>query len=74
MLALGGPVLLVAAAVGLVIGFLQAITQIQDATVAQIVKIIAVGAVLLLLGQALSGPIVSHSEEIFATFHRHQDR
>lgn len=41
-LLLGGPILLVALAAALVIGLLQALTQIQDQTIAFVPKIVAV--------------------------------
>jgi type III secretory pathway component EscS len=74
MMAIGVPVLLVAGGLGLLTGLLQAVTQIQDSTFPQIVKILAVSALLLFFGHSLSGPIVNHSEEIFATFYRAQTR
>jgi type III secretory pathway component EscS len=74
MMAIGVPVLLLAGGLGLLIGLLQAVTQIQDSTMPQIIKIMAVSGLLLFFGQALSGPIVHHSEEIFSTFHRAQTR
>ncbi|MGL4728390.1 MAG: flagellar biosynthetic protein FliQ [Bosea sp. (in: a-proteobacteria)] len=74
MMAIGVPVLLVAGGLGLLTGLLQAVTQIQDSTFPQIIKILAVSALLLFFGHALSGPIVTHSEEIFATFHKAQTR
>ncbi len=42
------PVLLTGLAVGLVVAVLQAATQVQDATVNQVPKMLAVGAVLFL--------------------------
>jgi type III secretory pathway component EscS len=74
MMVLGLPVLLVAGGLGLLTGLLQAVTQIQDSTFPQIVKILAVSAVLMLFGHALSGPIVQHADEIFSTFHKAQTR
>jgi type III secretory pathway component EscS len=74
MMVLGLPVLIVAGGLGLLTGLIQAVTQIQDSTFPQIVKILAVSAVLLFFGQALSGPILHHSEEIFSTFHKAQTR
>jgi flagellar biosynthetic protein FliQ len=50
MLKLGGPPLLVALGVGLLISLLQAITQINEATLAFVPKVIALGAALVLLG------------------------
>jgi type III secretory pathway component EscS len=74
MMVLGMPVLLLAGGLGLLIGLIQAVTQIQDSTLPQIIKILGVSALLLFFGQALSGPIVNHSEEIFSTFHKAQSR
>ena len=47
-LALGGPLLLVALVVGLLISVLQAVTQIQEQTLAFVPKLIAVGLVFLI--------------------------
>ena len=44
----GWPVMLVGLAVGIVIGLLQAVTQIQEATLVYVPKIIAIFVVLLL--------------------------
>jgi type III secretory pathway component EscS len=74
MMVLGMPVLLLAGGLGLLIGLIQAVTQIQDSTLPQIIKILGVSALLLFFGQSLSAPIVTHSEEIFSTFHRTQNR
>jgi type III secretory pathway component EscS len=74
MMVLGLPVLLLAGGLGLLIGLIQAVTQIQDSTLPQIIKILGVSSLLLFFGQALSGPIVTHSEEIFSTFHKAQTR
>ena len=50
MLKLGGPPLLVALAVGLVVALLQAVTQINEATLAFVPKVLALCAALVLLG------------------------
>ncbi len=47
---LAGPVLLTVLIVGLVIGMLQAVTQINEMTLSFVPKLIAVGAVLLVSG------------------------
>ena len=49
MAKLGGPVLLAALAVGLVISLLQAVTQINEATLVFVPKAAAVGVVLVLM-------------------------
>lgn len=50
VLRLGGPLLLVALAVGLLISILQAVTQINEATLSFVPKVIAVGVTLIILG------------------------
>ena len=50
MLKLGGPPLLVALVVGLLVALLQAITQINEATLAFVPKALALCAALVLLG------------------------
>jgi len=55
----GWPVMLVGLAVGIVIGLLQAVTQIQEATLVYVPKIIAIFVVLLLafpyMGSVMDG-------------------
>ncbi|MGL4635508.1 MAG: EscS/YscS/HrcS family type III secretion system export apparatus protein [Beijerinckiaceae bacterium] len=70
MLVFAGPVLAVAAIVGLCMGVLQAVTQIQDQTFPQIAKAVAVTAVLLLMGFWLSEPLVAFTRDLFMNFHR----
>lgn len=48
-LIVGSPVLLIGMAVGLIIGLLQALTQVQEQTIAFVPKIFAMVLVLLLL-------------------------
>jgi type III secretory pathway component EscS len=70
MLVFCGPVLGIAALVGLLMGLLQAVTQIQDQTLPQIAKMVTVGLILLFFGFWLSGPLVEYTREIFTNFHR----
>jgi type III secretion protein S len=58
------PVLGVAACVGLVIGLLQAVTQIQDQSLPQVVKLLAVLVTLVVLGPVLAPPLLRHTENI----------
>ena len=55
----GGPLMVAALAVGLVVSLLQALTQIQEQTLVYVPKIVAVFGVLLLalpfMGDALAG-------------------
>lgn len=48
-LTIGGPVLLAALAIGLVIGLLQAMTQLHDQTLAFVPKLIGISLVVLYL-------------------------
>ncbi len=69
MLIMTGPILAVAAVAGLLMGLLQAITQIQDQTLPQIVKILVVSATVFFLGFRLSSPLMEFSRDIFNNFH-----
>ena len=64
------PVMLTALVVGLAIGLLQAITQIQEATLTFVPKIIAIFVVLLIslpfAGQAMGGLWVDIAQRISA--------
>ncbi len=50
MLLVGGPLLLVALVVGLLVSVFQALTQINEATLSFIPKILAIGGAALILG------------------------
>lgn len=67
---LAGVPLAVATAVGLVVSILQAVTQIQDQTLAQTVKIAAIAVALLSTGSALTGPLLEDTVAIFEGFDR----
>lgn len=64
------PVLLIAAFLGLFIGIIQASIQLQEQTVAQILKIFVVATAVIVFGASLSYPIVEISERIFASVAR----
>lgn len=65
---LAGVPLAVATVAGLIISFVQAITQIQDQTLSQTIKIISIGVVLLVFGAALIAPLVSSTGDVFVNF------
>jgi len=65
MLKLGGPPLLVALVVGLVISLLQAITQIHEVTVAFVPKVLAIGVTLLLMGPFMLATLSSYAHLLF---------
>ena len=58
-LKVGGPLMMIALAVGLIVSLIQALTQIQEQTLVFVPKIVAVFAALLLflpfMGDALAG-------------------
>ncbi len=68
VLTLSAPVLLVAAGVGLLVGLLQAVTQIQDQSLPQVLKLVAVLVTLALIGPSLAGPLVHQTEAILDRF------
>lgn len=60
---------IVASVVGIVLSLIQAITQLQEQTLAFGVKLLAVGLTLFLMGKWLSGEILRYSEDIFNRFY-----
>lgn len=64
-----GPPLLIATVVVFIIGLLQAVTQLQEQTLPQTVKIVVIGAVLLVFGGSLAGPLYASTNEIFNSFY-----
>ncbi len=67
VLMLSAPVLGVAAAVGLVAGLLQAVTQIQDQSLPQVLKLIAVLLTVVIAGPLLAGTLVRETRTILDT-------
>jgi type III secretory pathway component EscS len=65
---IAGAPLLVATVVGLLVSIFQAITQIQDQTLSQTIKIFSIGFVFLAFGGALMSPLIVISAELFDTF------
>lgn len=61
-----GPAVGAATAVGIVIAFIQALTQIQEATLTFVPKILAVFAALLLLAPVLAAQLMSFTEQVYA--------
>ena len=64
-LKLGGPPLLAALAVGLVVSLLQAVTQIQETTLVFVPKVIAISATLALLGAFMLSTLSDFSMHLF---------
>ncbi len=62
------PPLLGAMAVGLVVGILQAVTQIQDQSLPIAFKLLVVILVMVLAGPLLVAPLVRQSGQLFDSF------
>lgn len=65
MLKLGGPPLAVGLAVGLVVSLLQAVTQLSEATLAFVPKVLAIGATLVLLGPFMLATLSDYARHLF---------
>lgn len=59
------PVLGVALVAGLLVSFIQAITQINEATLAFLPKVVAIGLALVLLGPFMASTLSAFSHRIF---------
>jgi flagellar biosynthesis protein FliQ len=65
ILILAGPVLLISLVIGLIISLIQAATQINEATMTFIPKIIGIVAVLLILGSWMLQQLIVFTSNIF---------
>ncbi|HET7881117.1 MAG TPA: flagellar biosynthesis protein FliQ [Acetobacteraceae bacterium] len=65
MLKLGGPPLMVALVVGLLVALLQAVTQINEATLAFLPKAVALAAALVLLGPFMMATLSAYTHNLF---------
>jgi flagellar biosynthetic protein FliQ len=59
------PVLGVALVAGLLISFIQAVTQINEATLAFLPKVVAIGVALVIFGPFMAATLSSFSHQIF---------
>ena len=66
-LLLGAPLLLVALVIGLVISIFQAATQINEATLSFIPKLLAVFATLVIAGPWMLGNMVDYIRQLFGS-------
>lgn len=69
-LMVSGPMLIVGVVVGLVFGLLQALTQIQDQTVATVPRIVAMVAVLGVALPWMLQQMAEYSEDLFRNIPR----
>jgi len=69
-LIIGAPILLAGVAIGLLIGLIQALTQIQDQTISFVPKIVATVAVLAVCLPWLLQRMMEYSEDLIANIPR----
>ena len=61
-----GPAVIAATLVGVVIAFIQALTQVQEATLTFVPKILAIFAAMLLLAPIAAAQLTVFTEEVYA--------
>ncbi|WP_161878904.1 flagellar biosynthesis protein FliQ [Alkalibacterium sp. MB6] len=66
LIRVGGPVLIVALVIGLVISIIQATTQIQEQTLSFVPKLFAILLTLVLLGNFMLNSLVAFTENLFS--------
>jgi flagellar biosynthesis protein FliQ len=59
------PALLLGLATGLIVSVFQAVTQIQEQTLAFIPKIVAIAAVLVIAGPWMLGQVLSYTSDLY---------
>lgn len=67
------PPLLLATIIAFMVGLFQAVTQIQEQTLPQTIKIMVIGFMLIVFGSTLTAPLYSASDEIFSRFHEYSN-
>lgn len=65
LLKLGGPPLLAALAIGLVMSLLQAITQINEQTLAFLPKVVGIGVTLAVMGSFMMATLAAYTHTVF---------
>lgn len=68
VLLLSAPPILAAAIVGLLVAFLQAVTQLQEQTFPYAVKFVAVVLALFATATVLGGTLYNYSDNLFSNF------
>jgi flagellar biosynthesis protein FliQ len=66
-LMVGGPIVLVSMAVGLTISIFQAATQINEATLTFVPKLLLVALVLMMLGPSMATQLTDFTRYVFDT-------
>jgi type III secretion HrpO family protein len=68
VLVLSLPPIVVATMTGLMVSFLQAVTQIQEQTLSFAIKLISVIVTIALIGSWLGGSLFVYAQELFEKF------
>ena len=66
-LEIGGPMMLVGLVVGLVVSIFQAVTSIQEQSLSFIPKIVALAAVLVILGPWMLDQLVTYAQNLYTS-------
>ncbi len=66
-LKIGGPLLIVALAIGLLVSIFQAVTQIQEQSLSLIPKIMGIAVVIVLLGPWMLGQLVAYTTALYTS-------
>ena len=64
-LKVAGPILLVGLVIGLIVSIFQAVTQIQEATLTFIPKVLGVVVIVVVAGPWMLGQIVSYTQDLY---------
>jgi flagellar biosynthetic protein FliQ len=62
---IAGPILAVGLVIGLVVSIFQAVTQIQEASLSFIPKIVALAVLILILGPWMLSQMVSYTQNLY---------
>ena len=65
MLKLGGPLMVVALLIGVVVALLQAVTQVNEAALSFVPKVVALFFALLLLGPFMLSTLTDFTHQVF---------
>jgi type III secretion protein S len=68
VLLLSAPPIIVASLIGLLVAFLQAVTQLQEQTLAYTVKFIAIVLTIFITITLVGGSLYQFSDRVFKTF------
>lgn len=68
VLKLAGPIVLIAAGVGLLVAFIQAATQLQEQTVQFAVKLFAIFFAIFVMSSVMGAALYQYTDLIFSTF------